>query len=61
MLNPVLEADNFELMKQFISVTGGIALEIEIGRGRGCRGRASGNGTADRPSPRRPSDARRQV
>ncbi len=31
MLNPVLEADNFEVMKQFISVTGGIALEIEIG------------------------------
>jgi DNA-binding transcriptional LysR family regulator len=31
MLNPVLEADNFEVMKQFISVTRGIALEIEIG------------------------------
>ena len=30
-LNPVLEADNFEVMKQFIAETGGIALEIEIG------------------------------
>jgi DNA-binding transcriptional LysR family regulator len=31
LLNPVLEADNFEIMKQFVSTTGSIALEIEIG------------------------------
>lgn len=30
-LNPVLEADNFEVMKQFVAATGGIALEIEVG------------------------------
>src|ERR1700730_1944387 len=31
MVDPALEADNFEVMKQFVSTTGGIALEIEIG------------------------------
>jgi len=30
-LSPALEADNFEVMKQFVAATGGIALEIEIG------------------------------